>query len=33
MLAAVSFGFVNWAFFPAKSSSTTPRAVAQIFQV
>src|SRR5215472_7581486 len=32
IVSAVSLGFVNWAFFPAKSASTTPRAVAQAFQ-
>src|SRR5215831_17754167 len=32
MVSAVSLGLVNWAFFPAKSASTTPRAVAQALQ-
>lgn len=32
IVSAVSFGFVNCAFLPAKSVSTTPRAVAQAFQ-
>ena len=29
---AVICGFVNWAFLPSKSESTTPRAVAQARQ-
>src|SRR5215472_4105158 len=32
MLSAVSCGLVNCAFLPAKSCSTTPRAVAHAFQ-
>src|SRR5260370_14621173 len=32
MVWAVSFGLVNWAFFPAKSASTTPRAAAHFPQ-
>ncbi len=32
IVSAVSLGFVNCAFLPTKSSSTTPRAVAQAFQ-
>lgn len=31
--SAVSCGFVNFAPLPAKSASTTPRAVAQAFQM
>jgi len=32
IVAAVICGFVNWAFLPSKSESTTPRAVAQARQ-
>ncbi len=32
IVSAVSFGLVNCAFLPRKSSSTTPRAVAHAFQ-